>query len=916
MPSKPRRAESSHDSQSRPTALDIFTDRVNEQTYIRDLFTQLCATPYSHPAKPLLSFYGVGGIGKSTLREQAITNWQAHQLATKPAVMLDCIVCDLDKTAFNPDTKPMEFYGGTLRPLLLRAGIKPVMFDLLYMAWWGKTNPNRELNLEDGIDGLLGNLGEASSTLSSFVEALGSLASGIEAVQLGKKSLGVLKQKLRERRYLKEFEDKPLESLSEDELAEHAPTVLAEDILHHLRGAHGKKALCLVLDGFERIQKDVKHRKDLQWSLQGLCGNLAMEEDQRVGMILLGREKLEWSRLYDTPDAEEPWDKLIDAHLLGDLVENDARDFIQKVVDWGQKNAPRLAEQVRANVEPILTAANEAPAGIPRQFHPYTLDLAITLIARLGERFTPERLGHGSAELQERFLRHLKEDGRLEAFQVLALALEFDKPLFDHLVQQQRLKGYTPQDFHKLIGREWTFIRKDDIHAGRYRFHGKMQQSLLGSLRDTYLAGTNQAVAEIVGAIAQHFQSGMRQALEAHAIGLAKDIYERLSNSLLELQDQGHLTGKTAAKLLEETENGIDKNLLLYFNTTLQISVHRRTLEWFEREMGGEHPLTVRNLKKLADLLIYQRNYVEAELLDRRVLAIREKTPGPDHSDTVASLHDLANLLKYQRKYVEAELLYRRAFAILENALGPEHPDTATSLDKLASLMDRQGNCAGAELFYHRALAIRENALGPEHPDTATSLDKLASLMDRQGDCAGAELFYRRALAIREKAPGSEHSGTATSLDNLASLLDRQGDYAGAELLYRRALAIREKTLGPEHYDTLSSLRSLAHLLVYQGDSTGAELIYRRALANCEKALGPDHPDVATILEKLASLLEGQGDYAGAEILCRRALVVFEKFLGPEDSQTVLCLENLNDYVRNQVNCSKAKAPLHTDNIN
>jgi len=840
----------------------------------------------SHPAKPVLSFYGVGGIGKSTLREQAITNWQAHQQTTKPAVVLDCIVCDLNKAAFNPETKPMEFYGGTLRPHLLSAGIKLDMFDLLYMAWWGKTNPNRELNLEDGIDGLLGNLGEASSTLGSFVDALGSLASGIQAVQLGKKSFGVLKQKLRERRYLKEFEDKPLENLSEDELAEHAPTVLAEDILHHLRGAHGKKALCLVLDGFERIQKDVKHRKDLQWSLQELCGRLAMEEDQRVGMILLGREKLEWS--HDTQDAEEPWDKLIDAHLLGDLVENDARDFLQKVDDWGQKYAPRLAEQVRANIEPILTAANEAPAGIPRQFHPYTLDLAITLIARLGERFTPERLGHGSAELQERFLRHLKEDGRLEAFQVLALALEFDKPLFDHLVQQQRLKGYTPQDFHKLIGREWTFIRKDDIHAGRYRFHGKMQHALLESLRDTYLAETNQVVAEILVVIAEHFQSRMRKAQEVWELDVVENNYEFVAIILIEHQSKGRLDWETAAKLIDLSEEESKGSLGEYVNTSFRIAVRRQYLEWVESAEGPHQSETATCLYKLASLLEIQGDNATAEHYYRRALSIKEQILGPMHPDTASTLCSLARVLDAQYFHTAAEPLYWRAL----QAHSSDQADSEWSLFDLYALLR---NSACAVPSYLRALAIREQALGPEHPVTVDELYILAEMLSIFGDLSGTEFAYRRILAIDEQTLGPEHADTAITLNNLASLLDTQGDYAGAEPLYRRALAIREQALGPDHPNTATSLNNLAVLLRNRGNYTEAESMLLEAIRRFSESCGDDSLNVASSNSALGKLLQLTGRLTEAHECYSKALAIMLEKPGEENEATKLVRERINE---------------------
>jgi tetratricopeptide (TPR) repeat protein len=259
---------------------------------------------------------------------------------------------------------------------------------------------------------------------------------------------------------------------------------------------------------------------------------------------------------------------------------------------------------------------------------------------------------------------------------------------------------------------------------------------------------------------------------------------------------------------------------------------------------------------ELGDHLGQIGDYRAARPYSEHALAIREKQLGPEHPHTVRSLNNLAWLLDARGELSEARPLLERALAIREKQLGPEHPGTATSLNNVAALLRAQGELSEARPLLERALAIREKQLGPEHPDTARSLNSLASLLRAQGELSGAQPLFERALAIREKQLGPEHPGTAVSLNNLAALLQAQGELSGTRPLFERALAIREKHLGPEHPDTAVSLNNLASLLQAQGALGEARRLYERALAICEARLGPEHPTTRLVRDNRQRLRE------------------------------------------------------------
>jgi tetratricopeptide (TPR) repeat protein len=89
-------------------------------------------------------------------------------------------------------------------------------------------------------------------------------------------------------------------------------------------------------------------------------------------------------------------------------------------------------------------------------------------------------------------------------------------------------------------------------------------------------------------------------------------------------------------------------------------------------------------------------------------------------------MSDLANVLINQAKYEQAEEMHRQALGLMETVLGEEHPGTLTSMNILATLLRDQGKYEQAEEIHRQALRLRETVLGKEYPDTRTSIYCLA----------------------------------------------------------------------------------------------------------------------------------------------------------------------------------------------
>jgi hypothetical protein len=87
----------------RPSALELFTDRDNERELLRDFFQRL-AHPTGRPGKPILSFWGIGGIGKTTLLKKA----KEELGADLPNFRI--VSLDLDHDSWRPNSPIEKFY--------------------------------------------------------------------------------------------------------------------------------------------------------------------------------------------------------------------------------------------------------------------------------------------------------------------------------------------------------------------------------------------------------------------------------------------------------------------------------------------------------------------------------------------------------------------------------------------------------------------------------------------------------------------------------------------------------------------------------------------------------------------------------------------------------------------------------------
>ena len=823
----------------RQSALKLFTDRDHEREFLRNFFERL-AHPRSRPGKPILSIWGVGGIGKTSLLKKAVEELGGDLAG------LRLIFLDLDHDRWTPSTPVAEFFW-QMRSRLWAAkprgtsgghGIETPLFDYLYFALWRAQHPGERFDLSDSVlNDLLNTSTQGSNIIAEASAKLGTASSAAAGlVFLLDKGLASLRN--RARKGLLSKRGLNPEAMTVKEMETELGPMLAADLEQWLED-HPHDALCIALDGFERVQSTVQ-AEDIQKYFADWCGMLTDPDARfagRFGCIFLGRNKNRWDELYDIE-----WQTRISEHCIGGLGKQDARKFIESAATYHRNHEdPITANNLRNYADAILAATCEQRSQEePSSFHPYYLDLAYGIVYDQGLHFQPADLGKTPAHLEIRFLRYLQIGHRevFEAFRCLALAGSFDEELFKHLVERRCIANGL--HFAVITGEDYSYVDEIRDRPGTFRFHRLMERALI---KNQSAKSEDRAVArQRIDVILAYFKEGAAFSKLSNCSSQHLSAYEKGMTIAFDRHNEGLIDFSSLDAFFSALEEPFD--FKAYAN--LRCGWWSKMCELQRRHLGLEHPDVANSLDKLAVLYYNQGQYAQAEPLYKQALAIREKARGPEHPDVAISLNNVAGLYRTQGQYAQAQPLYKLALAIQEKDLGPEHPAVATSLNNVALLYCNQGQYAQAEPLYKRALAIQEKDLGPEHPAVATSLNNLAGLYHNQGQYAQAGPLYKQALAIREKALGLEHPDMANSLNNVALLYCNQGQYAQAEPLYKRALAIQEKALGPEHPDVATSLNNLALLYDNQDQYAQAEPLYKRALVIQEKALGPEHPAVAT----------------------------------------------------------------------
>ncbi|KAH8831242.1 hypothetical protein DL96DRAFT_1812139 [Flagelloscypha sp. PMI_526] len=287
--------------------------------------------------------------------------------------------------------------------------------------------------------------------------------------------------------------------------------------------------------------------------------------------------------------------------------------------------------------------------------------------------------------------------------------------------------------------------------------------------------------------------------------------------------------------------------------------VYKQELSEIQKQLGTEHPATLRSMSELASAYSDLGQHREGLELYEQVLALRRLNVGEEHPDTLVTMNNLAIIYSVLGRYPDAVKLKEQVLALRSQNLGEEHPDTLVSMNNLAVTYAELGQYQNALKLQERGLALERRILGEEHPDTLMSLGNLADTYADLGQNEDALALKQQVLALRTRILGENHPDTLVGMGNLAMTHSDLGEFQDALTLEKRVLALRIQVLGKEHPDTLSAMANLASTYSHLGQKLKARELKEQVLALRKQILGENHPNTLLAMSNLAFIYSDLG---------------------------------------------------------
>ena len=391
-------------------ATKIFTDR--EQA--RDSFSNALNSYATNQKKlVILMYYGVGGIGKSTLlnrlRQSTHDNKEFH-----------IISIDLDASLFTS-------LASSLLAIRNQMDIPCFAFEYALTRYWQVEGRS--------LDDIQRQVVKKDSLLFDFIDAVANVAGVFapakllyEIAQSGSKA------------WHKWFSQEKLliqqiDSFTEKEIEEHLPYYLGSAI--EKAAANEKRLFVFFIDTHEKLLS--------RPSGDGWLQELIASSENGL-FVIAGREYLKWS------DANSEWSKYLEQHILGELTDTDAEYFLSKIP----------VDDVQVSKSIVHTAH-----GVPLY-----LDLCASIYImkkQSGQNISAEDFRGAEKEVIERFFSHLDRE-QSEALKIVATLSQFDYTIFVDLMKEMSVgfpstlfREFCETSFASEINKEYNIFKIHDI---------------------------------------------------------------------------------------------------------------------------------------------------------------------------------------------------------------------------------------------------------------------------------------------------------------------------------------------------------------------------------------------------------------------------------------------------------------------
>jgi GTPase SAR1 family protein len=402
-----------------------FTNRDSQRSSFQTVVGELANVPEKGAKFKVITYYGVGGVGKSSLLKQLRKDLlkQSSKAAYSSVDFADPSLRVVSRALLELQ-----------RNITCNERLSLPHFELAYSLYFKKRNPDfvfkeRELPFKEESS-LIGDL---LGTLDGIGIA-GAVTGGVSIAYKLFSKYGLEKELKNELVELEEY--------SAIEIEERLPAFFSYDLKRIIKQKE-VPVFVAFFDTYEALWEEGKTDANLfsqdSW-VRELVAHLP-----GVLFVFSGRDKLRWSTI------DSDWENHLDQYLIDNLSEQDANIFL---LNCGVED-----EILRGK---IISASSG---------HPYHLNLSVDTYYELknqGLEVTLEKFASSKRQVLDRFLRNL-ETSEIETLKILCVSRFFNKNLFEVMISNFRT-GYPITKFDDF--NRFCFINYEN---GKYFIHDLMR---------------------------------------------------------------------------------------------------------------------------------------------------------------------------------------------------------------------------------------------------------------------------------------------------------------------------------------------------------------------------------------------------------------------------------------------------------
>lgn len=865
-----------------PQANKIFTDRDEPRKVFWDnynSFKENISQNIENEIK-IISYYGIGGIGKSSLLKQI--GYELNKEIIKPLY----ISVDLE------DSSDQLSILLKIRNLLqLKYGFQFPMFDLAYYTYMKKQG---SLIKVDEVDSFLSNSPLLNSILdlTSFLPGAGTIV----AVMKGLDSIGGSIGSYFKKRKIELCEIKNDEA---DKIINNLPYYISCDIERNLENY--KEPLVFLIDSYQvlvnelaSIGNPLDKDKWLRDEERGLIVNIP-----NTLWIIGGRDKLKWEKI--NPD----WTGSLEQHLLGSLSSIDCQNFLY---------------QAGISDKELIREIYKLTKGVPLY-----LDICVDRYhALVNKGLIPsiEDLGSNTYDLVSRFVEYM-DDSKKSLLYLLSCLEDWTENSLNIIIREL-LPAITFTTINKM--ENYSFIVTDDNKT--YRINQLIKEIIYLDcdmntklrinqfMKDYYnklLNDDSTNRVEFLGLLKKYIHHSLR--LEFKSEEDFESFYNRSFKERNLILLQGYQYGESLdilSRLLEFAKENYSTNkayylILLDYSIVAYLAGHyklaletgQKSYDELTRIFGQNSIPSLRAMKLLMVASRKEGDYEKSLTLSKNFYEIVEKIYGKDSIEAIDAYISLAISYRKIGNYKESVNILEYVVNYKTIEFGQDKLTTINSLASLASAYRQAGENHKSFDLSEKVLALYENLYGPYHPTTMAAIGSLAHSARLVGKDDLALELSKQLMENRLEHLGEDHPLSLRAMNNLGNSYRKVGNFDKG-LYYAEKLArLRRNILGENHPSTIGALSNLGNSYRLLGDHENslalAEKVYRWRL----EKYGQKHPSVLRAMNNLALDYKLTGEKSKFESLLKSLISIGQDHYGPSHPSLVAAKYNMvsTDYI-------------------